>query len=97
MVALSIEGDLMPNLLPELTSESRAALEAAAKHPEWVWDLQVKYMPELMEKVDLMLAGGVTPEWIIQRGQFFSMPIEVQTAFLNALHWRQQYLRRPRV
>lgn len=63
-----------------------------AKHPELVWRIQADNNPALMSKVEAMLAGGASPEWILQRGEFFQIPVEVQTVFLNALHWRQKEL-----
>lgn len=81
-------------LLPALSEDSEETLAVMAERPQAVWDLQVRQMPELMKKVDLMLAGGITPEWIMQRGAFFDLPVSVQTVFLNALHWRQKELQR---
>jgi len=42
-----------------------------------------------MQKVEIMLRGGATPEWICNRPPWFDLPLEIQTALINALHWRQ--------
>lgn len=82
------------NLPPGLSAESQAILQRAAAEPESVWSWLAESMPEMVRPVDTMLAGGTTPEWIMQRKEFFEMPVEVQTCFLNALHWRQDHLRK---
>ena len=62
--------------------------------PETVWQWMFQSMPEMMKRVDLMLLTGHSPEWISMRGEFLEMPVELQTGFINALHWRQLDLRK---
>ena len=67
-------------------------LAQMAKQPDTVWEVLVNQSPELMKGVDTMLSDGVTPEWICMRPDFLEMPVGVQTAILNAFHWRQDRL-----
>jgi len=70
------------------------AFKWMANNPEMVWQIQADNDPQLMRKVETMLASGVRPEWILHREGFSELPVEVQTVFLNALHWRQNELRK---
>lgn len=77
----------------EIPESDIHALEELAQRPADVWRFQVENMPDLMAKVDQMLRAGMSPEWICNRGEYLTLPIEVQTVFINALHWRQAELR----
>lgn len=83
----------LPSNLQTLTTEQRNVLAACAEHPEVMWHIQSRAMPETMVQVDVMLSAGASPEWILARGDFNDLPVEIQTAFINALHWRQSELR----
>lgn len=80
----------------QLTQEQKAAIEAVANKPEVWWDIQSKSNPKLMANVDVMLVSGMTPEWILMRGDFGDLPVEIQTMAINSLHWRQSKLRSAR-
>lgn len=75
---------------------SDETLAQMAKQPDTVWDVLVSQNPELMKGVDTMLSSGVTPEWICMRPDFLDMPVGIQTAIINAFHWRQDGLLKDR-
>jgi hypothetical protein len=82
----------MPEAIPQATATEIQMFRELAEHPEMVWE-SLKAFGDL-HKVDIMLAGGATPEWILMRGEFRELQPEVATAFLNALHWRQAEIRK---
>jgi hypothetical protein len=68
-------------------------IEQLANQPETVWSVLAD-MPGMQPMIDTMLARGWTPERICMRPPFSAMPVGVQTAFINAIHFRQTQLRR---
>lgn len=84
----------MSNELAEPTDEQIRDWRELADHPEAVWRHQESAMPDTMKQVDTMLRAGASPEWIISRGEFQELAPEIQTVFINALHWRQTELRK---
>jgi hypothetical protein len=66
-------------------------LEHLAQSPEECWR---RFIPDIAkDKLDFMLVRGCSPEWILMKRQpFLEMPTNVQTCYLNGLHWRQKQL-----